>query len=214
MDIDKVRAIAGDPKRTRAELEQMQKNAKSKGNVEANEAISAVLLARFPPDANAIDRSRPEVAAAIVEEWFPKPSDRKAILNRLLDSIKVANALAPSAWAVTLAADYCRLNVGPVEVFVAYSGSFFMNFAASNDIAPFNGRGFSAVTYKSMAGPNCLYRGKPVDLAKFPQEVLDGHTSFIENAAMSPSGKPRTGTLYGKSHSEGLVKYARQFIRE
>ena len=139
---------------------------------------------------------------------------RRQILNRLIDSARIANAISPSAWAVTLSSDFFRLNVGPVEVYVAYPGGFFINCAGSIDIAPFNGPGFETVLYKSMPGPNCVYRGKPNDLTKLPKDVLQAHAMFIDNASTTSTGKPRTGTLYRKSHSEGLIKYARLAMKE
>ncbi len=110
--------------------------------------------------------------AALVKEVFEadlqSTSERRAVLELLLMSIKAANRVAPSAWAVTLFRDGFRLNVGQVDT--------------------------------------------ARDLGRLGDAVLKAHRQFVELAARSPSGKPRAVTRFRKSHCEGLVKYATEFV--
>jgi hypothetical protein len=160
-----------------------------------------------------LDRESPAEAGAIMESLFPSKQERFVVLARLLKSAEIAEAVAPNAWAVSLFPDYFRLNVGQAEVYVAYAGGFFLNCSASTDIAPFNTGGFTTIRYKSVPVPQCNFRGVPADLKALPSEVEEAHAKFIDLAARAPSGKPRAGTPLKKSHSEGLLKYARQVIR-
>jgi hypothetical protein len=212
MNIDRVKAIASDPKRTRKELEQMRENATAQGNVEGRRVIEEVLQARFPAADDAFDRMSPMVAASVLESLFPRKSDRMTILARLLHSIAIANEIAPRAWAVSLFPDFFRLNVGQVEVYVADAGGFYLNCCASAEREPFETLGFEPIHYAPIPDPQCNFRGSPSDLKSLPPEVLRAHAQFVEFAARSPSGNPRAGTPFKKSHSEGLVTYATELV--
>jgi hypothetical protein len=212
MDAARLRAIATDPRRTRKDLEQMLANAKAQQNAEGEVIVQEVLQARFPVTSIGLDRDDPEVAAGIMESLFPRKADRTAILARLLKSCAVADDAAPNAWAVTLFPDYFRLNVGQVEVYVAYAGGFFLNCSASVAVAPYDSAGFADVHYKSVPLPQCRFRGVARDLRALSTAVEQAHARFICYAAQGPSGKPRAGSPLTKSHSEGLLKYARQLV--
>ncbi len=214
MDIGRVKAIASDPKRTRKELEQMRQNAIARGNVEAQCYIETILRERFPGAAIALDREDPQVAKTVLESMFPRKTERLAILSRLVHSIDVANAVAPNAWAVTLFPDAFRLNVGQVEVFVAYPAGFFLNCAASAEAEPFRSLGCEESTYAAVPQPQCRYSATAQDLRRLPPDVDAAHRRFIDLAARAPSGKPRAGTSFSSSHSKGFVTYARKSVDE
>ena len=162
--------------------------------------------------ATSFDKDSTAHAAERIEALFPSKRQRQAVLGRLLKSIEIANAVAPNAWGVTLFPDYFRLNVGQAEVFVANASGFFINCSASTSVAPFNTAAFEAATYGSVPQPQCRYRGRLALLNSLPEGVETAHAKFIDQAARSPSGKPRAGTPLTKSHSEGLVRYAEQLL--
>jgi hypothetical protein len=162
----------------------------------------------------ALNRQSSTEAASVMTSLFPIEHERSTILDRLLRSAELANSIAPNAWAVTLFPDSFRLNVGQVEVYVAFSGGFFLCCSASTASAPFNTDAFRPSKYKSVPDPQCQFHGIPADLRVLPKEVEQAHAKFIDSAARGPSsGKPRKGTRFGNSHSEGLIAFARQVVQ-
>jgi hypothetical protein len=212
MNIERVKTTANDPKRTRKELEQMRVNALAQRNDEAVKVIEVVLRERFPSSASSLRRDNAEDAATVMESLFPLKSERIAVLVRLLKSVAIADAIAPNAWAVSLFPRYFRLNVGQVEVYVADEAGIFLNCCALFGTPSFNSDRFSAVNYDSVPSPQCNFRGSALDLMGMAPVVEKAHVEFVKYAARAPSGKPRAGTPFGKSHSEGLLKYARQMV--
>ena len=174
---------------------------------------------RFPeegenPNPAEHEQTLPEevaLAKRVFETEFPNSSERHAVLELLLSSIKTANSVAPNAWAVTLFRDGLRLNVGQVEVFIVGHEYVGLNCVGS-PAAPVNGIQSRAMEYRSMPQPQCRYECKAPDLHRLSDSVLRAHRQFVELAARSPSGNPRAGTRFRKSHCEGLVKYATDFV--
>ena len=52
-----------------------------------------------------------------MERACPDPAARRFLMKQTLESIAVAEKLAPNTWAATLLEDGIRLNVGQVEAF-------------------------------------------------------------------------------------------------
>lgn len=151
--------------------------------------------------------------AHVLEGLYPSEYERHAILARLLNSVAIADAVAPQAWAATFFPWGFRLNVGQVEVYVAGEHDFFLNCAAAKGMPPFDTGAFTDANYRSVPGPQCHYRGVPADLLNLSARVERAHAKFIELAAHSPSGKLRSGTPFKRFHSEALLAYARKIVR-
>lgn len=154
----------------------------------------------------------PGDVARVLERLYPSEPERHAVLARLLNSVAVADAVAPSAWAATFFPWGFRLNVGQVEVYVAGEHDFFLNCAAAKGMPPFDTDAFTDANYRSVPGSQCHYRGVPADLLNLPAGVERAHAKFIELAAHSPSGKLRSSTPFKRFHSEALLAYARRIV--
>lgn len=161
-----------------------------------------------------MDKQLDEIADAekVCVGALPDPSERAIILRQLLRSADVANAIAPSAWAVTLFRDGFRLNVGQVEVLVFSVGVVRINIAGKVDTSPFDAEGFSDVNYRSLPQPQCVFEGTVFQFDDVVGSILAGHDRFIQLAALTAAGIPRKGTPLRRSHSEGLILYARHFL--
>ncbi|WP_309677953.1 hypothetical protein [Polaromonas sp.] len=151
-------------------------------------------------------------AEAIFVDAMPDRNEREIVLRQLLRSADVANAIAPSAWAVTLLRDGFRLNVGQVEVLVFKVGIVRMNIAGHVGAAPFVGEGFFGANYRSLSKPQCAFEGDALQLKRVVGSIQAGHDRFIRLAALTAAGIPRKGTPFRRSHSEGLMLYARNFL--
>lgn len=160
------------------------------------------------------DRSSSEVARSLVEQIFPSEHERHAVLTRLLKSADAANRIAPNAWAVTLFPKLIRLNVGQAEVFVAFDKGFFINCSATAGTPGFDLEACEATHYRSVPLPQCHYWGTLSNLKQIPSAVEEAHLRFIDLAARAPSGKPRAGTPLMKTHTPGLIAYARAVVTQ
>lgn len=159
-----------------------------------------------------IDRNSTSAARAVLEQLFPSDHERYAVLDRLLRSASAAGAVAPNSWAVTLFPNCFRLNVGQAEALVVAEPGFFLNCSASAGTPPFDTDASESTHYRSVVLPQCRYWGNAADLERLAPEVENAHLKFVELAARSPTGKPRTGTSFSKTHSPGLVAYAESFV--
>lgn len=163
-----------------------------------------------------MDKRLDEIAEAEAEAIFvdavPDRSEREIVLRQLLKSADVANAIAPSAWAVTLFRDGFRLNVGQVEVLVFGAGVVRVNIAGHADMVPFLGEGFFHANYRSLPQPQCVFEGDAFQLREVLSSIKAGHDRFIQLAALTAAGIPRKGSPFRRSHSEGLMLYARNFL--
>lgn len=174
---------------------------------------------RFPDEGdNPVPDGHPQtlaeeaaLAKQVFESEFPNTLERRTVVELLLSSIKTANSVAPNAWAVTLFRNGFRLNVGQVEVLIVGHEYVGLNCVGS-PTAPVSNIESRAMEYRSMPQPQCRYECKAPDLHRLSDSVLSAHRQFVELAARSPSGKPRAGTSFRKSHCEGLVKYATDFV--
>ena len=128
-------------------------------------------------------------------------------MERLLQSIAIAERLGPNSWAVTLFKEGFRLNVGQVEAF-AYKrrlAHLFMLGAVS-------GRAYTVgeiipVSFRSMPQPQSAFIGSAQELQRIHSALAQAHKSFVETAAVTTKGKPRRCS-YSRYHSPGLYQYA------
>jgi len=161
------------------------------------------------------------------------------MLRCLLDSISVVEHVAPEAWAVTLFEDRFRLNVGQVEALTcdwirwpfptasAADGSFaFMDneppvlrILTQGDLTVEQDREDTALeispsAYKSVALPQhvvSLRVETPEQLAYWYEELTGAHRRYLLQALHTPTGKVRSSTAFRRTHSPGLIDYARAF---
>lgn len=143
---------------------------------------------------------------------MPNRNECSIVLQQLVRSAEVANAIAPSAWSVTLLRNGFRLNVGQVEVLVFRAGIARVNIAGDVGTSPFSGEGFFEANYHSLSKSHCAFEGDALQLERVLSSIQPAHDQFIQLAAMTVTGKTRKGTPFRRSHSEGLMLYARNFL--
>jgi hypothetical protein len=131
------------------------------------------------------------------------------VLKQLLESIDVADSLAPHSWAVTLFANGFRLNVGSVEVFTVFDEEVRLFLfgsvpASASDL----GEVFPG-TYRSVPQPHHCFCTSVVRLGRAALLLQSQHLNFVRTAAVTSSGQPRR-TPYAAYHSPGLYSYAKR----
>lgn len=151
-------------------------------------------------------------AEAVLVRAMPNQNERGIVLRQLLRSVNVANAIAPSAWSVTLLRDGFRLNVGQVEALVFMGGIIRVNIAGDAGTAPFLGEEFFETNYRSLPRSQCAFEGDAFQFERVVSLIQTGHDQFIQLTALTAAGVPRKGTPFRRSHSEGLMSYARSFL--
>lgn len=145
----------------------------------------------------------------IICSLLPDIQDRFLVLEQLLESIGVADSIAPNAWGVTLFEDGFRLNVGQAEVLVLATDQIRVNLCG-----PKTGNGACSANvkpsrYKSIPQPQFAFVGTISAFRMCRQHLLSQHKEFLRLAALSPKGMPRKGSPHTRSHCEYLVNYAR-----
>ncbi|MBS0405079.1 MAG: hypothetical protein JSS17_01750 [Proteobacteria bacterium] len=180
---------------------------------------------------NPIDRNSSVDAEAVMVAMCPDEDARREILRCLLDSIAFAERIAPGAWAVTLFPNGFRLNVGPVEALTCVCESWpFPNSENGPPILKILTQGaipesmvsasareadeleIRPANYKSVALPQhavAMTADDAVRLREWFDELRDAHHQYIKLALQTPSGRARTNTAFKRTHSPGLVEYAR-----
>jgi hypothetical protein len=190
---------------------------------------------------NAQTRSDPQVAALVMETLCPSAQDRKLVLGQLFASIRVAEKVSSSAWALTLNHSGFRLNVGPVEVltfaiaksvkhqYVLLELRLLIHGEISSETQAFLNEdaeihGLQPSHYKSVAQPQMVYIGLgdigEGELTEANRQKLvnalrllqTNHAQFISNAAVTSTGKVRRASSFHLSHSDGLYRYATTFL--
>lgn len=151
-------------------------------------------------------------AKAVMARVLPEPRILERILRQLLMSADAAAGIAPDAWAVTLFNNGFRLNVGQVEVLVLVDGWLRVNLVGSVGEAPFVGPEFVTAGYQSVQQPTCAFWGTVESFSEAQAAIQTAHLKFVRQAAMTRSGRPRSGTPFRRSHCEGLVAYARILV--
>ena len=143
---------------------------------------------------------------------MPNRNERSIVLQQLVRSADVANAIAPSAWSVTLLRNGFRLNVGQVEVLVFRAGVVRVNMVGHIGTSPFLGEGFFEASYHSLSQSHCAFEGDALQLERVLSSIQPAHDQFIQLATLTTTGKLRKGTPFRRSHSEGLMLYASSFL--
>ena len=121
-------------------------------------------------------RNDPGQAAAILKEAFHSKEAVKTVLLQLAESIRVINAVAPNAWAVSLFPDGFRLNVARGEVLTAFRGEVrvLMEGRGSGKDESLQ-RCISPSPYKSVRGENFIFRGSITQFKRHRDAILDAH---------------------------------------
>jgi len=152
------------------------------------------------------------VAEKTITGFLGDPSERLIALTQLIESADHANAVAPNAWGVTLHRNLFRLNVGRVEVLVVGEGTIRLNCVGRLGEPPFNGAEFESSNYRSVPDPQCTFVGPLAEFNAIKESIQRFHQKFIDRVGTKKSGSPVSGTPYRRSHAEGLLSYARNFI--
>jgi hypothetical protein len=155
--------------------------------------------------ATAVQRSDPVLAKSVMERLCPDSTERKRVLQRLLTSINAADALAPTAWSVTLADNGFRLNVGQA-LCLEYREEHQIRIWLAASSTRLVGHEFVEST---LAGGSVAFVGPFTAYSTRAPEMEAGHIEYIRLAATKKDGGPREGTRYKESHCQGLVDYAR-----
>lgn len=154
-----------------------------------------------------IDRTSPEAAASVLNKLLPNQRLQRLILQELEKSI---SALPPEKegiqWAMTLSANYVRLNIGRIEAFAIYKNQVRVLISDSevNQGLREKIRKFDRGWYKAISGAvsvNMLHQ----QFLVLAEDLRRPHTTFIKLAL-----DERRKTSYARSHSPGLI----QFINE
>ena len=188
------------------------------------------------PEEQSIDRTSPADAEAVMSHVCPDEDTRREILRSFLDSIAFAETITTGAWAATLFTNGFRLNVGPVEALTCYydrwpcptadNGPPFMRIltqgslpesviiASSEEADELE---VSPTKYKSVALPQhavAMVADDAVRLREWFDQLRDVHHRYIKLALQTPSGGTRTSTAFKRTHSPGLVEYAKAFCAQ
>lgn len=174
------------------------------------------------PDRNSID-----TAEEVMSFICPDVSLRRVVLKCLLDSTTFAGDIAPGAWAVTLFKTGFRLNVGRVEALTCdhlgwpfptskqepVSIRILTQGVLPNQII--NDVPFAEVTptnYVDIPSPQHAVKLEINNsdlLSVWFEELKSFHQRYIAFALKSPAGKTRKGTSFKRTHSPGLIDYAK-----
>lgn len=183
-----------------------------------------------------LDRNSATDAGTVMSGICPDAGLRAEVLRCLLDSIEFATNLAPDAWAVTLFHHGFRLNVGQAEALTCRFNDGW-SFPPDdgeprllirvltlgdlpNEIVEADAREavdlvVSSAEYKSVAKPQhivALNVNDETQLRGWFDQLSVAHHRYISSASRTPTGRVRTGTAYKRTHSPGLIEYARSFL--
>jgi hypothetical protein len=132
---------------------------------------------------------------------------RRIVLSQLLDSVEIANRLAPESWAVTQFQGGFRLNVGPVEAFACIDGECRLLLACA---AGESGMwGVEAIRYRSLPEPQAVFVGTPEQFADGRSRLHEQHAKYVELAALGQDGRPRRCT-YARFNSPAVLECAKR----
>jgi hypothetical protein len=155
-----------------------------------------------------MDRWNPRDARAVVERLIPEDDARRSWLALLADAVQTADRIHPCSWGVTLFPRTVRLNVGSIETVVFKpSGAMLVldGGRVSDDTIcairehPHLG---SIDVYRSVRGTVSL--NLPYDA---PSDVLADARAKLLPLVERAASRVRTGTVYFRSHSPGVVTY-------
>lgn len=151
---------------------------------------------------------------ALLERIVNDAAERRAVLERLLQSCREAAAIAPASWAVSQLQNGFRLNVGQVEAFAVFDDGVRLLMAAEKGDARLQGLQVQTTAYRSISGPQSAFAGSPMEYLR-ARHILDPlHSAYIERAARTNIGKPRHGTPFARYHSPELIEYAAAYLSD
>jgi 5-methylcytosine-specific restriction protein A len=156
--------------------------------------------------------SDPSIAESVVSSFLPNTSERQVALRQLVASADHAQTVAPNAWGVTLYRNIFRLNVGRVEAVVVGGGFIRLNCVGNVGTPPFVGKHFEQPNYRSVPDPKCAFVGAVDVFSEVEADLQAPHRAFIEVIGRKKSGEAVAGSVHRRSHSEGLMAYARSFL--
>lgn len=180
-----------------------------------------------------LDRCSAVDAAAVMSAICPHAAQRYEVLRCLLDSIAYVECRASQAWAVTLFGNRFRLNVGIVEAFTCgvvesdepVGGRYLRSVRVltlgklPSEVLKASQKQSShvdvrAISYKPISGSQhavFLSFEQAGELGQWYERLRPAHQRYLEAALQTSTGRVRHGTTHRRSHSEGLVEYARAF---
>ena len=148
-------------------------------------------------------------AEAIMASLLPKVGERVFLLKRLVETLDYAERAVTGSCAVTLYPNGFRLNVGQVEALVFMDGLLRVNLHGSIHLSGDLESFLHVADYRSVSQPQSAFVGSIPEFKRWEPSLIRAHREFVELAALSPTGKPRKGTPFARSHSDGLLAYAR-----
>lgn len=189
------------------------------------------------PEASILsDHDALQAARSWFENLCPSADDRRFVIQRLKQSIEVAETISKTVWSITQTEKGFRLNVGPVEVFTFQvldlgGARYFQvrmllhghppdSWLMADDECE---HWIDSSHYKSVPQPQFIYMGvsdfsdntlmdhRRDELIRLTTLLQPLHASFINQAAHTPTGAVRTTSNFYKSHSVGLALYLRAF---
>jgi 5-methylcytosine-specific restriction protein B len=147
------------------------------------------------------DRTDPEATGRFLEELFPDPKLRRALLSILADSIEEAHRLNPASWSLTLGVrhSYLRLNVGRV-----FALSIYPDWTHLLLEKKFRKRGDAL----ARAVEGVIWRGlTPESLTSEWPQLSDSHRKAIALSALRSKKTPYRG-----AHSPGVLVNISQWL--
>lgn len=144
----------------------------------------------------------------VIEAALPDPTQRDIALRQLISSCRAIATIAPSAWAVTLLTDGFRLNVGDVEALTLQRETLHVCLAADASDPLLQGLPVLPGIYRRVGRTHCYYEGQPSDFEAAKSLLEPLHLEYLRAASMTPTGKLRVVTRFGKFHSPELLSYA------
>ena len=144
----------------------------------------------------------------------PSKSEQRVVLGQLLRSINVAEQYAPNSWAVTLFGNGFRLNVGPVEVYTFFGSEVRLFLLGTAPIeAQQHGELFPTDFY-SVPQPQSFFTASVSNFDSVAIALQSIHGEFVHAAAVTSKGAPRKASSFARSHSPGLLSYAKHVVSE
>lgn len=161
-----------------------------------------------------LDRHSAEQAEGIMSALCPSKSEQRVVLGQLLRSINVAEQYAPNSWAVTLFGNGFRLNVGPVEVYTFFGSEVRLFLLGTAPIeAQQHGELFPTDFY-SVPQPQSFFTASVSNFDSVAIALQSIHGEFVHAAAVTSKGAPRKASSFARSHSPGLLSYAKHVVSE
>ncbi len=162
---------------------------------------------------NRVDRRSAEAAKSVVEEMLPRPEDRRAVLDLLAESIRLAHAAKDTSWGLTLHPWGVRLNVGPMEVFYFGRQKGKTTFYLVADAEKLSQPDKESITRAGVEFQG-EYRSIPLsNRAIIPLESVEETLPLLRGAYLSLVEKAartvRRRTTWYETHSPGATDYLR-----